>query len=223
LKGNYWEQFGRKRVNYKPLTAMFHPPGTTHLDEIGPHGGRFFGVEVKPVWMDRLRACLGAVDLDSSLHEGELAWLALRLYREHRQADACSMLTIEGLVLEMLALVGRMREVKEPHGPSWLARVMELLNEEFRSNLKVQEIANEVGVHPFHLSRVFRNVQRQTIGEYVQKLRVDYACKQLAQPDSDLASVALASGFADQSHFTRVFKNVTGMTPGAFRLIAAQN
>lgn len=223
LKGNYWEQFGRKRVNYKPLTVMFHPPGTTHLDEIGPHGGRFFGVEVKPVWMDRLRACLGAVDLDSSLHEGELAWLALRLYREHRQADACSMLTIEGLVLEMLALVGRMREVKEPHGPSWLARVMELLNEEFRSNLKVQEIANEVGVHPFHLSRVFRNVQRQTIGEYVQKLRVDYACKQLAQPDSDLASVALASGFADQSHFTRVFKNVTGMTPGAFRLIAAQN
>lgn len=223
LKGNYWEQFGRKRVNYKPFTVMFHPSGTAHVDEIGPDGGRFFGVEVKAEWMDRLRECLGAVDLDSSLHEGELAWLAMRLYREHRQADACSMLVIEGLVLEMLALVGRMKDVKEPHCPPWLARAVELLNEEFRGNLKVQEIANEIGVHPFHLSRVFRNVHRQTIGEYVQKLRVDYACKELARPENDLASVALASGFADQSHFTRVFKNVTGMTPGAFRLIATDN
>jgi AraC family transcriptional regulator len=223
LKGDYWEQFGPKRVNYKPLTVMFHPPGTAHVDEIGPNGGRFFGVEVKAEWMDRLRECLGAVELDSSLHEGDLAWLAMRLYREHREADACSMLIIEGLVLEMLALVGRMKDVRDPHGPPWLARVTELLNEEFRSNLKVQDIANEIGVHPFHLSRVFRTVHRQTIGEYVQKLRVDYACRQLALPQNDLATVALCSGFADQSHFTRVFKNVTGMTPGAFKLIALAN
>jgi AraC family transcriptional regulator len=57
----------------------------------------------------------------------------------------------------------------------------------------------------------------------VQKLRVNYACKQLALPENDLVSVALSSGFADQSHFTRVFKNVTGITPGAFRQIAIRN
>jgi len=120
----------------------------------------------------------------------------------------------------MLALVGRMKDVKESSGPAWLKRAVDLLNEEFRSNLKIGDIANEVGVHPFHLSRVFRNVHRQTIGEYVQKLRVTYACKQLALPDTDLATVALASGFADQSHFTRVFKSVTGVTPGIFRQTA---
>jgi len=220
LNGNYWEQFGNKRINYRPFTVMFHPPGTSHVDEIGPNGGRFFGVEVKSEWMDRLRECVGPLNLDSSLHEGDLAWLAMRLYREHRQADACSMLTIEGLALEMLAIVGRLRDHKERHEPPWLARAIELLNEEFRSNLKVQDIANEIGVHPFHLSRVFRSVHRQTIGEYVQKLRVSYACKQLALPENDLATVALSSGFADQSHFTRVFKAVTGITPGAFRQIA---
>ena len=223
LNGNYWEQFGPKRIIYKPLTVMFHPPGTTHSDEIGPTGGRFFSVEVKTEWMDRLRECLGARDLDSSLHEGELAWLAMRLYREHSQMDACSMLTIEGLVLEMLAIVGRMRDVREQHGPAWLSRAMELLNEEFRNNLKVQDVANEIGVHPFHLSRVFRAVHRQTIGEYVHKLRVTYACKQLARADNDLATVALSAGFADQSHFTRVFKNVTGITPGVFKKIATSD
>ena len=96
-----------------------------------------------------------------------------------------------------------------------------LLNAEFRNNLKVQDIANEVGVHPFHLSRVFRTVHRQTIGEYVHKLRVAYACKLLEQPECDLANVALSAGFADQSHFTKVFKNVTGLTPGVFRQLAS--
>jgi AraC family transcriptional regulator len=126
----------------------------------------------------------------------------------------------EGSMLEMLAIVGRMRDVKEQDGPPWLSRALDLLNAEFRNNLKVQDIANEIGVHPFHLSRVFRATHRQTIGEYVQKLRVTYACKQLALPDNDLATVALSAGFSDQSHFTRVFKNVTGITPGVFRQLA---
>jgi AraC family transcriptional regulator len=217
LHGNYWEQFGRRRITYKPLSVMFHPPGTTHIDEIGPAGSRFFSVEIKSEWIERLRECLGTLDLDSSLHEGDLAWLAMRLYREHKAADACSLLTIEGLVLEMLAIVGRMKESKESTGPAWLARAVELLHEEFRSNLKIHDIALEVGVHPFHLSRVFRTVHQQTIGEYVQRLRVTYACKQLALADADLVTVALSSGFADQSHFTRVFKNLTGLTPAVFR------
>src|ERR1700752_1474778 len=220
LNGNFWEQFGRQRITYKPLTVMFHPPGTTHVDEIGPAGGRFFSVEVKTAWMDRLRECLGNVDLDSSLHEGDLAWLAMRLYREHKQADACSVLTMEGLVLEMLAVVGRPKKSKQESRPRWLANAVELLHAEFRSNLKVQDIATEIGVHPFHLSRVFRTVHGQTIGEYVHKLRVAYACKLLELPECDLANVALSAGFADQSHFTKVFKNLTGMTPGVFRHIA---
>ena len=223
LNGNYWEHFGPKRVTYKPFTVMFHPSETTHIDEIGTGGAHFFGVEVKKEWTDRLRECVGPRDLDSSLHEGDLAWLAMRLYREHKQLDACSVLTIEGLVLEMLAIVGRMKDVRETHTPPWLKRAMDLLNEEFRKNLKVQDVASEIGVHPFHLSRVFRTVHGQTIGEYVQKLRVNYACKQLAHPDNDLATVALAAGFADQSHFTRVFKNVTGITPGVFKQLIADN
>jgi AraC-type DNA-binding domain-containing proteins len=218
LNGNYWEQLGSRRVTYKPLTVMFHPAAMTHIDEIGTAGGRFFSVEIKKEWIERVRECIGATDLDSSLHEGDLAWLATRLYREHKQMDACSMLTVEGLVLEMLAIVGRVRN-SERNKPRWLSRVVDLLHAEYRNNLKVQDIANEIGVHPFHLSRVFRTVHRETIGEYVQKLRVKYACEQLAMAENDLATVALSAGFADQSHFTRVFKSVTGTTPGAYRQI----
>ena len=52
-----------------------------------------------------------------------------------------------------------------------------------------------------------------------QTAQVAAAEEQRRRAESDLATVALSAGFADQSHFTRVFKNITGMTPGAFRQI----
>jgi AraC family transcriptional regulator len=78
-------------------------------------------------------------------------------------------------------------------------------------------VAARVGVHPFHLSKVFRRFRRQTMGDYVQRLRVQYACRLLTSGETSLAEVALAAGFADQSHFTRVCRRLTGTTPGALR------
>jgi YesN/AraC family two-component response regulator len=59
--------------------------------------------------------------------------------------------------------------------------------------------------------------QRQTVGEYLNALRIRRACRELADAGTRLADVALRAGFSDQSHFTRAFKRATGMTPGAFR------
>lgn len=55
------------------------------------------------------------------------------------------------------------------------------------------------------------------IGDYVHRLRVRYASEALRRPGARLADVAADAGFADQSHMTRVFKRVTGVTPGDFR------
>jgi len=68
-----------------------------------------------------------------------------------------------------------------------------------------------------HLSRVFRKCVGEGIGEYVHRLRVRAACEQILEPEISIAEVSLALGFADQSHFTRAFRRVTGMTPAAFR------
>ena len=72
-------------------------------------------------------------------------------------------------------------------------------------------------MHPVYLSKVFRQFHHQTIGDYLHKLRVQFACQMLANDEFQLATIADAAGFADQSHFTRVFKEFTGLTPGTFR------
>ena len=53
--------------------------------------------------------------------------------------------------------------------------------------------------------------------EYVRRLRVHFACSELLRKNARLIDLAAEAGFADQSHFTRSFKLVTGMTPCAFR------
>ena len=218
LDGDYAEHLGRKTVSYKPLTIMFHPPGTAHRDEIGDRGGRFFSVEVGDRWLELMREFAPAPPSSFDLEGGDLVWLAVRMYREFCAADSASRLAVQGLLLEMLAAVTRGRRgADESREPAWLRETVEFLHAEFRSNLTVGQIARQAGVHPCHLTRVFRQFKRQGIGEYVHRLRVQFASRQLANPDIALADLALAAGFSDQSHLNRVFKQLTGMTPGTFR------
>jgi AraC-like DNA-binding protein len=56
-----------------------------------------------------------------------------------------------------------------------------------------------------------------TVTGYVHRLRIDWARERLERSDMPLADVALDVGFADQAHFTRVFRRVTGSTPSEYR------
>ena len=85
--------------------------------------------------------------------------------------------------------------------------------------LTLDELAREAGVHPVHLSRIFRRSVGEGIGDHIHRLRVRTACERLLDPHASLAEVSFATGFADQSHFTRSFRRITGMTPALFRSV----
>jgi AraC family transcriptional regulator len=221
LYGHYNETFGT--ASLKPFTTIFHPAGVTSQDEIGSAGMRIFSVELHDEWLDRLRECGVTPQRSIALPGSELSRLAIRLYREYLNLDRCSPLVIEGVVLEMLALVARPERTPERRPPEWLSRVEDLLKNGFQENLTIGEVAAQVSVNPAHLSRVFRQFHHQAISDYLHDLRVQFACQQLADPDVALSAIATSSGFSDQSHFTRVFKHCTGMTPGAFRAMVLSN
>ena len=125
---------------------------------------------------------------------------------------------MEGLALEMLAEASR-RPVSfsERWPPRWLRRARELLHARFTESLSLDGIAEAVGIHQSHLARVFRQQYRCTMGDYVRQLRIDFACRQLSTSDAPLVEIALAAGFADQSHFSKSFKRLMGLTPGEFQ------
>jgi AraC family transcriptional regulator len=91
------------------------------------------------------------------------------------------------------------------------------LHEQFAENVTLAELAKMVGVHPVYLASSFRKQYGCTVGEYRQRLRIEFACRELAKDHSSLAQIALAAGFANQAHFSRTFKRVTGTTPAKYR------
>ncbi len=216
LNGYYSEMLGSKTVVYSPQTVLWRQAELTHTDRIEAASSRFFFVEIQRSFSDRLRECERVPD-HLAERNGALTWLASRLRSEIIAGDAASPLIAEGITLEMIGNLTRKRGDIEKRAPKWLVRVIERLREEFTENISSESLAADAGVHPVHLASVFRKFHGETIGEYVQRLRVRHASQLLGDLDMPLADIAYSSGFTDQSHFNRLFKRHTGMTPGEFR------
>ena len=216
LKGIYSEKFAGKDRVFSPHTILWRQAEQSHKDRIQSDQSHFFFVEIKRSFLDSLNLYERVPDRLVE-RNGSLKMLAARLRREIGSGQQYSSLIAEGITLEMLGHLVRKSTEKDKRPPRWLADVVDLLNEEFTESLTMEMLAAEAGVHPVHLAAVFRRFQNETIGEYVQKRRVQYAAELLRRKDMHLSEISQLAGFSDQSHFTRVFKQHTGSTPGAFR------
>lgn len=217
-RGGYEESFGTCRRTCGPMTLAYHPPEEVHAQRMGEAEVRSFNVEVTPAWWPRLGVVEPLRQRGADLTGGPAAPLAVRLHEEFRHFDLASPLAVEGLVLELLAAALRAAATpKGPRPPAWLLRARDRLHDEFAEPPRLADVAAEAGVHPGHLAATFRRHFRCTPGEYVRRRRIDWACRQLVDTDLPLAELALAAGFADQSHFGRTFKRQMGLTPAAYR------
>jgi AraC family transcriptional regulator len=218
LQGEYREGDRGHLDELRPFTAVFNPAGVAHSTVIGPAGASFFTIELGEENLRHLGVSLPRRTVfDRGV--GAMLWPGLRLYSAFKTHTA-DPLVLEGHVLEMLGAIAGL-EGAEKTAPGWFGRVKGRLQEGFREPLRMRDLAREAGVHPGHLARVFRKMERRTPGEYQQRLQVRAACELLRDPEWPLAAIAAECGFADQSHFTRVFRRVVGSTPAQFRRAVA--
>lgn len=202
-----------------PMSLTVFPAGVPHANQWHGGGGRALHLEFAPGWLARLEGRTRVLEEPGDFTGGPPAWLLGSLVRECREPDGVTPLVVEGLVLEMLAACDRLRGGKGVRSvaPPWLGRVQEVMRDRFREDLTIAEIAVGAGVSADHLARVFRRHFGCAPGEHLRRLRIGFACERLAEGRESLADIALAAGFADQSHFTRVFRRQVGITPAAFR------
>jgi len=217
MDGSYSETAnGRTRI-CTHSSLLYHPPQEVHSDTFHRSGGRCLSIELNKEWLRRARQQSAIFDGRAEFRSGQLASLTFRLCHELRIMDAASPLAIEGLMLEVLAEASRLPTGVTRIMPRWVEAVRELLHDRFSEKLSLTVIAQSINVHPMHLAREFRRHYGCSIGEYIRKLRTDFARTELVRTKVPLAEIALASGFFDQSHFTRVFKRLTGFSPASYR------
>ena len=164
-------------------------------------------------------------------HDFGIATLLGMLGREAGRADAASNLYLESLAnilaTHLLRHYGRWTRggphpapaEREPWGsgiPDPVQRALHYIHEHHAEDIGLRDIAEAVNLSPYHLARLFKQAMGTPPHRYLIQVRVQSAHSLLAlgTQNRSLAEVAAAAGFSDQSHLTRHFKRLFGVTPG---------
>jgi AraC-like DNA-binding protein len=98
-----------------------------------------------------------------------------------------------------------------------LAPAIRYLEERFRDHVQLSDLADHCDLSSTHIHRLFQRLLRMSPAEYLLALRLQEARRLLVTTNEPLSEIALSTGFFDQSHFTKRFRKMTGMTPTQFR------
>ncbi|MBE6930122.1 MAG: helix-turn-helix domain-containing protein [Ruminococcaceae bacterium] len=91
------------------------------------------------------------------------------------------------------------------------------LRENYHTHITLEELALHIFLSKDYLNRIFRESTGMPVNAFLQKLRVEEACRLLTTTEIAVTEVAAACGFGDSKAFYSTFKRITGTTPGEFR------
>ncbi len=123
---------------------------------------------------------------------------------------------LEGFVREHAEERSSLRSAGQEPGP--VGRVRDYIEDYSARDISIRELAAVAGLSPYHFIRVFRDHTGLSPYEYLIQTRVRKA-RSLLRKGQSAARTALETGFFDQSHLTRHFRKVLGVTPGQYRNI----
>ena len=136
-----------------------------------------------------------------------------------RLSQIRSVTEIPALVSEAaLRLCEMVRETRrQDTGNVHVEKAKHYLTDHLTQEIRTDDIAEAVGLSPYHLSRLFKTHTGLTLREYLTRERIEAAKQLLAATDRTIPQIASLLRFCDQSYFTMVFRSQTGQTPGEYR------
>lgn len=167
-------------------------------------------VELKPHW---------------ELHDRHIASLMLALHADLEDGSPAGPMYGESLANALAVYLIRRYAVRPPHEratqgglPTYrLRRVLEHIEANLASDLRLGDLAQIASMSPHYFGELFRQSMGMTPHQYLAAQRIERAKQLLRSTSLTPSEVALTTGFADQSHFTKVFRRIAGTTPGRFR------
>lgn len=213
------ERPGRARLAFIPAGVPVW--STVHLDGVFSHLDLHFSASALPQQRDAPFALpAAAVLLDR--HEGIERLAALIVQEVCR--NGCDPLLLNGLLMAMVAYFRQASEATAPAEvsaggltPRQQSRVMKIIEDGLHRRITVAELAEETGLSESWFARAYRTTMGETPARTITRLRLEQAKALLREGRGSIVEIAAATGFADQAHFTRVFRTHTGTTPAVWR------
>jgi AraC-like DNA-binding protein len=216
---------GTRQVTPTGDVFVIHP-GEGHTGEAVSPGGYTYRTLYPPVALLQ-RACSDIAGCEQGvpffptpvIHDGEVA----RCLRELHLAltSGVPQLEREARFLHVSALlITRYAEIRPSERATGQERtavqqVRHYLDEHYAEQVSLTELAQMAGLSPYYIHRVFEREVGLPPHAYLESVRMRQAQRRLSQGES-IAQVAAALGFSDQSHLTRRFTRLLGITPGQY-------
>lgn len=146
-----------------------------------------------------------------------------RIVDEHRRvSEHSSILVRTGLIELLIAVihgyeVHRQRNLSDPAYSKPIRKAMALIDEHLEEEIKMDDIAQQVGLSMTSFYRQFHEEVFMTPGEYLIQRRIHRAKILLCDPAMSITTIAHALGYSSSQYFATAFKRVTGVTPRAYR------
>lgn len=228
LRGGLREEVARRTEEGGAGTLIIKPAGTRHADRYSASGARLVTVRLPD------GAMAAAAEHDCGI--GPWRWRRggsavpallriLLLLREgtaqctQRKPSATDARLDEAFTTLLAALADDRDPAAAGPPPQWLEEAREELEHRRDEADRVRAAARAVGYHPVYLARRFRRHFGCSPTEHLGRLRLTEAAWLVADSERDLAGVAYAAGYADQSHMCRDFDRRLGISPAAFRAL----
>lgn len=227
-RGRRWYRFDRHTVELSTTDGMielygsdFQRSGARWLGDPGTTVGVFLAPDV----VKKLAPGATAFNLKTTheVFDPKLQWLVQELLDEAQRGAPGGALYAQGLSCSLIGRLGAhygtpIEIVAAGQlGKALRQRVIDYIDAHLGDDLSIVALASEVELSPHHFSQSFKAALGTTPHRYVLRRRLERAQLLLKTTKMPITEIALALGFASQSHFTQVFRTQCGVTPAVAR------
>lgn len=124
--------------------------------------------------------------------------------------------------MQLLVMLSRSYKTSHDKGknkisPLKVGEVITWIEAGFRQEMSVEELSKKAGYSERHFLRIFKETYNMTPTEYINAIRIEYACQRLRETKENVTDIAYDCGFRNMSYFYRVFREKMNTTPQKYR------
>lgn len=153
------------------------------------------------------------LELGMIIYDGLYSW-ATHLFKKKHAQDT----PVDQLLLQVYHQY--LKQEKGKKTPAWANSLKEMIQDQMDTHMSMslQRASEELEINPAYLSREFsKYFDNLSFGDYMRKMRVEKARQLIETSNRSLTEIAYLTGFSDQAHFSRIFKQFTGQRPSDFK------
>lgn len=167
---------------------------------------------------------------DTKAHDSRLMDLISAIYKDYQEKDYGYELRVQSRYYELLhLLVTKYREedvtadmLRNHRKLNRLSVITAYVKENYTDELSLERLGQIFGYSPTYLSRMFQKYAGINYKAYLQRIRLEYAYKQICNTEKTLSEIALANGFPNSKAMAKAFAKRYGMLPSEFRRKTAE-